>query len=113
MNKKLKTLGYIFLLPTLVLLFFLTKTVILFVELGHQKTIAKAKFYDSRSKYEVAVSSPDITKNARTDLRIEMKELEHNYKLLKYDKKLQFVYIKLYSVLLFFIGMILYRSRGA
>ena len=102
MNKKLKILGYIFLLPTLVLLFFLTKTVILF----------KAKFYDSRSKYEVAVSSLDITRNDRTDLRIEMKELEHEYKLLKYAKKLQFVHIKLYSVFLFFIGMILYRSRG-
>ena len=112
MNKKLKTLGYIFLLPTLVLLFLLTKKVILFVELGHQKTIAKAKFYDSRSKYEVAVSSPDITKNDREDLRIAMNELEHEYKLLKYDKKLQFTYIKLYGVFLFFIGMILYRARG-
>jgi hypothetical protein len=113
MNKKLKTLGYIFLLPTLVLLFLVTKKVMHFVELGHQKTIAQVKFYDSRSKYEVAVSSPDITKNDRADLRIEMKDLEHEYKLLKYGKKLQFTYIKLYGVLLFIIGMILYRSRGA
>lgn len=44
MNKKLKTLGYIFLLPTLVLLFLLTKKVILFVELGHQKPLPKLSF---------------------------------------------------------------------
>lgn len=113
MNKKLKILGYIFLLPTLVLLFFLTKKIILFVEVGHQKTIAKAKFYDSRSKYNIAVATPSYSKNERADLHIETDQLEHEYKLLKYDKKLQFVYIKLYSVLLFFIGINLYRSRGA
>ena len=113
MNKKFKTLGFVFLLTTFALLCLIGMQVLDFVRLGYEKTSAYARFQDSNLHYQKVISTPDISENDKMEMRIEIKHLEHQYKLLKYEKKLKFTYIKLYSIFLGVMGMILYRNRSS
>ena len=120
---KFKTMGWIFLLPTLVLLVLLSMQVADFIELGQQKKLAQDRFLRTRMSYfmsrtnlnSTSLSPPLAYKKAsymKVEMKAEMQHLEFKYKALKYEKKAKFSLIKLCGMGLLIMGVILYRARG-